>query len=123
MVPGGAAHSTARTPTLGTTHPANTRVISAALLWDSIRNPPLETVQGSITLKHEYTPQSEEASLSNINTQDCRDGSPHGGLRAFHQSQLARTQLTFRLYVLQIWTRNTPDSGVNETLGVHRVVC
>ena len=37
------------------------------------------------------------------------------------KSQLTRTQLTLRPYVVQIWSRNTPEYGVNETFAVLRV--
>ena len=39
----------------------------------------------------------------------------------FIKSQLARTHSTLRPCVVHIWSRTTPESGVNETLVVHRV--
>jgi hypothetical protein len=41
---------------------------------------------------------------------------PHGGVRAFHQKTTCLTQLTLGPCVVQIWSRNTPESGINETL-------
>ena len=46
---------------------------------------------------------------------------PHGGVRPFHQKSTCLTQLTLGPYVVQIWSRNTPESGANETLVLHRV--
>jgi len=45
---------------------------------------------------------------------------PQGGPRAFHQSQLAPTQL-MTPWVVHMWSRNTPECGVNETFVVHLV--
>ena len=45
---------------------------------------------------------------------------PHGGLRPFHQKSTCLTQLTFGACVLQIWSRNTPESAVDETFVSHR---
>jgi len=45
---------------------------------------------------------------------------PHGGIRPFHQKSTL-TPLTLRPYVVQIWARNTPASGVNKPLVLHRV--
>jgi len=42
--------------------------------------------------------------------------SPHGGLRPNHQKSSCLTQLTFCPYVVQIWSRSTPESWRNETL-------
>jgi len=46
---------------------------------------------------------------------------PHGGLRVI-RSQFASTSSTAGPYVVCIWSRNTLESGPNETLVVHRVV-
>ena len=46
---------------------------------------------------------------------------PHGGVRPFLQKSTCLTQLTLGPYEVQIWSRNTPESGVNETLVLHRV--
>jgi len=48
---------------------------------------------------------------------------PHGGVRPFHQKSTCLTQLTFGHYVVQNRSRNTPESGVNETLVLHRAAC
>ena len=48
--------------------------------------------------------------------------SPHGGVRPFHQKSSCLTQLTLGTYVVQIWSRNTPESGPNETFVLYRVV-
>ena len=37
----------------------------------------------------------------------------------FIKSQPTRTQLTLRPYVVQIWSRHPPESGVNENIVVH----
>jgi len=39
----------------------------------------------------------------------------------FIESQLASTQLTLGPYAVHVWSRNTPESGPNETCVVHRV--
>ena len=39
----------------------------------------------------------------------------------FHQKSTCLAQLTLGPYVVQIWSRNTPESGVNETHVLHRV--
>jgi len=36
----------------------------------------------------------------------CRDESPHGGVRPFHQKSTCVTQLTLGPYVVQIWSRH-----------------
>jgi len=46
---------------------------------------------------------------------------PHGGVRPFHQKSTCLTQLTLGPYVVHNWSRDTPESGVNETLLLHRV--
>jgi len=46
---------------------------------------------------------------------------PHGGLRPVHPKSTCLTQLTLWPFVEQIWPRNTPESGVNETRVLHRV--
>ena len=46
---------------------------------------------------------------------------PHGGVRPFHQKLTCLTELTLGPDVVQIWPRNTPESGVNETLVLHPV--
>ena len=48
---------------------------------------------------------------------------PHGELRPFHQKSTCLTQLTLGPYVMQIWPRNTPESGVNEFCELHPVGC
>ena len=50
-----------------------------------------------------------------------RAGKPHGGVCSFHQKSTCLTQLTLRPCVMQIWSRNTPESGGNEPLEVHRM--
>ena len=47
--------------------------------------------------------------------------SPHGGVRPVHQKSTCLTQLTLGPRVVQIWSRNTPESGPNETFVLHRV--
>ena len=44
------------------------------------------------------------------------NASPHGGVRPFHQTSTYLTQLTLGPYVVQIRSRNSPESGVDETL-------
>ena len=46
---------------------------------------------------------------------------PHGGVRPFHQMSTCLTQLTLGPYVVQTWSRNTPECGVNEMLVLHQV--
>ena len=41
---------------------------------------------------------------------------PHGGVRPFHQKLTCLTQSTLGPDVVKMWSRNTPESGVNETL-------
>jgi len=40
---------------------------------------------------------------------------PHSGVRPVHQKSNCITQLTLGPYVVKIWSRNTPESGPNET--------
>ena len=47
---------------------------------------------------------------------------PHGGLWAFNQRQLARTQFTLKPHAVRIWSRYSQKSGGNETFVVHRVL-
>ena len=49
-------------------------------------------------------------------------GLPHGGVRPPHQKSTGLTQLTSGPYVVQIWSRNTPKFGPNETFVLHRMV-
>ena len=44
----------------------------------------------------------------------------HGGVRPFHEKSTCTTQLTSRPYVVQIWSRNTPNFGPNETRVAYR---
>jgi len=46
---------------------------------------------------------------------------PHGGVRTFHQNSTCLTQLSLGPCVVQIWWRNTPEFGVNETRVLDRV--
>ena len=46
---------------------------------------------------------------------------PHGGVRSVHQKSICLTQSTLGPYVVQLWSRNTSESGPNETLVLHRV--
>ena len=46
---------------------------------------------------------------------------PHGGVRPFHRKSTCIRQLTSGPYVVQIWSRTTPESGPNESLVLHRV--
>ena len=46
---------------------------------------------------------------------------PHGGVRPFQQMPTCITRSTSGQSALQIWSRNTPESGPNETLVLHRV--
>ena len=46
----------------------------------------------------------------------------HGGVRPFHQKSTCLTQSTLGPDVAQIWSRSTPETWVNETLVIHRVV-
>jgi len=46
---------------------------------------------------------------------------PQGGVRPFHQKSTCRTQLPLGPDVVPTWSRNTPYSGVSETLVFHRV--
>jgi len=46
---------------------------------------------------------------------------PHGGVRPFHQKSTCHAQLTLEPYVVQTWSRNTPESGPNETFVLHLV--
>ena len=45
----------------------------------------------------------------------------HGGAQPFHQKSPCLTRLTAGPYVVQIWSRNNPESGVNKTYVLHRV--
>jgi hypothetical protein len=47
---------------------------------------------------------------------------PNGGLHTFHQKATSLTQSTFKPCVVPIWSRNTLEFGVNDTLAVYRVV-
>ena len=47
--------------------------------------------------------------------------SPHGGLRPVHQNSTCLAESTFGLYMVQTWSRNTPQSRGNETRVLHRV--
>ena len=47
-------------------------------------------------------------------------GPPLGGVRPFRQKCI--TQLTSERYVVQIWLRDIPKTGPNETFALHRVV-
>ena len=49
--------------------------------------------------------------------------SPHGGVRPLHQKSTCLTQLSRGPYAVQIWSRNTTESGVNKTLVLHRAAC
>ena len=51
-----------------------------------------------------------------------RCDSPHGGARTFQQKSTCLTQLTFRPYAVQIWSRNTLESGPNDALAGRRRV-
>ena len=46
---------------------------------------------------------------------------PHGGVPPFHQKPACLTQLTLGPYVVQIWSRQTPEPGPSESLVLHRV--
>ena len=46
---------------------------------------------------------------------------PHGGVRPFHQKWTCLTRLTLGTFLVQIWSRNTPEYGVSKTLALHRV--
>ena len=46
---------------------------------------------------------------------------PHGGVRPFIQKSTCLEQSTLEPHVLQIWSRITPESGVNQILVLHRV--
>jgi len=41
---------------------------------------------------------------------------PHGRVQPFHQKSTCLMQSTLGPYEVQIWSRNTPESGPNETL-------
>ena len=38
----------------------------------------------------------------------------HGGVRLFHRKSTCITRFILGRYVVQIWSRNTPESGPNE---------
>ena len=44
---------------------------------------------------------------------------PRGGMRPYHQMSSCHMQFTSGPYVVQIWSRNTPEYVANETLAVH----
>ena len=46
----------------------------------------------------------------------------HSGVRASHQKSTQNETLTLGRCVVQIWSRNTPDSGPNKTRVAQRVV-
>ena len=46
---------------------------------------------------------------------------PHGGVRPSHQKSTCTTQSILGPCVEQTWSRNTPESGVNETFVLHRM--
>ena len=46
---------------------------------------------------------------------------PPGGVHRFHQKSTCLTQLTLGPYVVQIWSRSTPEYEVNENFALHRV--
>ena len=45
---------------------------------------------------------------------------PHGGLQAFYGSQVMRTKLTSKSYVVYIWSHNSQKIWGDETYAVHR---
>ena len=45
---------------------------------------------------------------------------PHGGVRPFHQKSTCLSQLNLGPHVGQIWSRNAPESGPKEILGLRR---
>ena len=47
---------------------------------------------------------------------------PRGGVRPFHQKLTCTKQITLGPYVVQIWSRNIPNFGPNETRVAHRAV-
>ena len=47
---------------------------------------------------------------------------PHGGVPPFHRKSTCLTQSTLGPYFVQIWSRSTPEYGVNETLVLYEVV-
>ena len=47
---------------------------------------------------------------------------PHGGARPFHHKSTCLTQSTSGHCVVQIWSRNTPNFGPNESFVAHRVM-
>ena len=61
-------------------------------------------------------------SIKNSLSGDYRGRVWHDGLRAFHQKStyLNAIDSNLRPYVVQIWSRNTPGSGVNEIFVVLR---
>jgi len=46
---------------------------------------------------------------------------PHGRVQPFHQKSTGLMHSTLGPYVVQIWSRNSPESGPNETLVLHQV--
>ena len=46
---------------------------------------------------------------------------PHGGVRPFHHKSICLTQLMSESHVVQIWSRNTLESGPYETFVLYRV--
>jgi len=46
---------------------------------------------------------------------------PHGRVQPFHQKSTCLVESTLGPYVVQIWSRNTPKSGPNDTRVLHRV--
>ena len=55
------------------------------------------------------------------NSGRLRRGHTVGGLQPFHQKSTCLMQSTLGPYVVQIWSRNTPKSGPNDTRVLHRV--
>ena len=63
---------------------------------------------------------SEVEGVSRVWRSGCRV--PHGGARSFHQTSTCLAQLISGPYMVQIWSRNTPESRDNEILRPHRVI-
>ena len=60
--------------------------------------------------------------LHGFSRRPCQNVAPHDGVRPFYQKSTCLTLSTEGPNVVQIWSRDTLESGSNKTLVLHRVV-
>jgi len=85
------------------------------------------TLSSKVNLQHAINFRALFGAIWSRNTLQNRGGKtrvahrPRGGVRPFHQKSTCITQLTSERYVVQIWPRNTPNSGPSEPFELHCV--